>query len=107
MGCQMDRDFDLITLITNPDPVQVAIARDQLEQAGIQCQIRNQSFGGLYGQGSGRLQRFAEPQLAVFRKDARRAAELLGIAVPADLDEKTRTRRPGVIGWLRWIAGLD
>lgn len=103
----MDREFDLITLITNPDPVQIAIARDQLEQAGIQCQVRNQEFGGLYGQGPGRLQRFAEPQLVVFRQDARRAAELLGIAVPADFEEKQRVRRPGVIGWLRWIAGLD
>lgn len=103
----MDRDFDLITLITNPDPVQVAIASDQLEQAGIQCQVRNQEFGGLYGQGPIRLQRFAEPQLVVFRRDARRAAELLGIAVLADFEEKPRARRPGVIGWLRWAVGLD
>lgn len=103
----MDREFDLITLITNPDPVQIAIARDQLEQAGIQCQVRNQGFGGLYGQGTGRLQRFAEPQLVVFRKDAVPAAELLGIAVPADFEDKPRVRRPGVIGWLRWIVGLD
>jgi hypothetical protein len=103
----MNRDFDLITLITNPDPVQVAIARDQLEQAGIQYQVRNQDFGGLYGQGPARLQRFAEPQLVVFRQDARRAAELLGIAVPADFDEKHRGRRPGIVAWLRWLAGLD
>lgn len=103
----MNRDFDLITLITNPDPVQIAIARDQLEQAGIQCQVRNENFGSLYGQGPGRLQRFAEPQLVVFRQDARHAADLLGIAVPVEFDEKPRTRKPGITGWLRWLAGLD
>jgi hypothetical protein len=103
----MNRDFDLVTLITNPDAVQIALTRDQLEQAGIPCQVRNQNFGGLYGQGPARLQRFAEPQLVVFRKDAQRAAELLGIPVPAELLEKQRVRRPGFIGWLRWIAGID
>ena len=103
----MDQDFDLITLITDPDPVQVAIARDQLEQAGIQCQVRNQGFGGLYGQGPMRLQRFSEPQLVVFRKDARQAAELLGISVPADFEDSPRKRKPGMIGWLRWVVGLD
>lgn len=103
----MNQDFDLITLITNPDPVQIGIARDQLEEAGIQCQVRNESFGGLYGQGPMRLQRFAEPQLVVFRKDARQAAEVLNIAVPPDFDDQPRKRRPGIVGWLRWVAGLD
>ncbi len=103
----MNQDFDLITLITNPDSVQIAIARDQLEQAEIKCQVRNQSFGGLYGQGPMRLQRFSEPQLVVFRKDARRAAEILGISVPVDFDESPRKRSPGIVGWLRWLAGLD
>ncbi len=103
----MDHDFDLITLITNPDSVQIAIARDQLEQAEIQCQVRNQSFGGLYGQGPMRLQRFSEPQLVVFRKDARRAAEILGISVLPDFDAPARKRRPGLVGWIRWVAGLD
>lgn len=103
----MDRNFDLITLITDPDPVQVGIARDQLEQAGIQCQVRNQGFGNLYGQGPMRLQRFSEPQLVVFRKDARQAAELLGVDLPPDFDDSPRRRRPGFIGWIRWIIGLD
>lgn len=103
----MNPDFDLITLITNPDSVQIAIARDQLEQAGIKCQVRNESFGGLYGQGPMRLQRFSEPQLVVMRKDARRAAELLGISVPPDFDAPPRKRKPGLIGWIRWISGLD
>ncbi len=103
----MNRDFDLITLITNPDPIELAIASDQLREASIACHVRNQRFGGLYGHGPMRLQRFSEPQLVVMRKDARRAAELLGISVPADFDEQPRQRRPGFIGWLRWIAGLD
>ena len=103
----MNRDFDLITLITNPDPVQLAVARDQLELAGIECQVRNQNFGGLYGEGQYRMQRFAEPQLVVFRRDAARAAEVLGIDAPADFEEPPRKRRPGFIGWLRWISGLD
>lgn len=103
----MDRDFDLVTLITNPDPVQVSIAQDQLEQAGIQSQVRNQEFGSLYGQGQLRLQRFAEPQLVVFRKDARRAAGVLNVPLPPDFDDQPRKRRPGLTGWLRWIAGLD
>ena len=103
----MANEFDLIVLITNPDAVQLAISRDQLEQAGIQCQVRNESFGGLYGEGSVRLQRFAEPQLVVFRKDAKRAAEILDIPVPAEVTVPRRVRRPGVMGWIRWIIGLD
>ena len=103
----MAQDYDLIVLITNPDAVQVAISRDQLERAGVQCQVRNQSFGGLYGEGPARLQRFAEPQLVVFRKDAKRAAEILGIPVPAEAIIPDRVRRPGFIGCIRWIAGLD
>lgn len=103
----MNRDFDLITLITNPDPIELSIASDQLEEAGIKCHVRNQRFGGLYGHGPLRFQRFAEPQLVVMRKDARRAAELLGISVPADFDLPERVRRPGFIGWLRWVIGLD
>ena len=103
----MNRDFDLITLMTNPDPVELAIARDQLEAAGVSCHVRNQNFGGLYGESSMRLQRFSEPQLVVTRRDARRAAEILGIDVPADFNDEPRKRRPGPIGWLRWIIGLD
>jgi hypothetical protein len=97
----MANDFDLIVLITNPDAVQLAISRDQLEQAGIQCQLQNESFGGLYGEGSARLQRFAEPQLVVFRKDAKRSAEILGTPVPTEVAIPQRIRRPGVMGWIR------
>ena len=104
----MANEHDLITLITNPNPAEIAIAQDQLEQAGINCHVRNEGFGGLYGSGGGRLQRFAEPQLVVFRKDFRRAAEVLGIEIPADFDDGgKRERKPGLMGWLRWIAGLD
>jgi hypothetical protein len=103
----MAQDFDLVVLITNPDAVQLAISRDQLKQAGIQCQVQNESFGGLYGEGAVRLQRFAEPQLVVFRKDAKRAAEILGIPVPQEALIEQRVRRPGIAGWIRWIIGLD
>lgn len=102
----MNRDFDLITLITSPDSVQIAIARDQLKQAGISYQVRNESFGGLYGQGPMRLQRFAEPQLVVFRQDAERAAEILGIPVPEGVEMPERVRQPGFTGWIRWVLGL-
>ncbi len=103
----MNRDFDLITLMTNPDPVELAIASDQLKEAGIACHVRNQQFGGLYGESSMRLQRFSEPQLVVTRRDAKRAAEILGISVLADFDDEPRKRRPGLMGWIRWIIGLD
>ena len=103
----MAREYDLIVLLTNPDPVEVAIARDKLEQAGINCQVQNESFGSLYGSGMGRLQRFAEPQLVVFRKDARQAAEVLGMEVPEGVEDEPRKRQKGLKGWLRWIAGLD
>ena len=103
----MNRDFDLVTLVTDPDPVQLAIYRDQLEAAGITCHVRNEQFGGLYGSSPLRLQRFSEPQLVVVRRDARRAAEILGIKVPPGFDDDERQRRPGFIGWIRWLAGLD
>jgi hypothetical protein len=43
----------------------------------------------------------------VFRKDERRAAEVLGIAVPAEAGFDVRERAPGIIGWVRWALGLD
>ncbi len=103
----MNADFDLVTLITNPDPVEVSRARQELEAADIQCQVRNENFGALYGQGPMRMQRFAEPQLVVFRKDARKAAEVLGVDLPPDFDDSPRVRRPGFVGWLRRVIGLD
>ena len=103
----MDPDFDQVVLITSPDAVEVAIGRDQLEQAGIACQVRNEGFGSLYGTGIHRLQRFAEPQLVVARKDAVRAAEILGVPVPPEAEEARRERRSGLVGWIRWVIGLD
>lgn len=103
----MNEDFDLIPLLSNPDPVQVSVARDRLEKADIPSQVQNENFGSLYGQGAIRMHRFSEPRLMVFRKDARRAAKVIGVDLPPGFDDSPRVRRPGIIGWLRWIAGLD
>ena len=102
----MSSDFDLVVLLTDPNPADLAIARDQLQQAGINFQVRNENYGSLYGSSGGRLQRYAEPQLVVFRKDAQRAAEVLGIAVPPEAGVDVRHREPGIIGWVRWALGL-
>lgn len=104
----MAKDHDMVTLLTDPNPADIAIASDQLDQAGINYHVRNESYGGLYGSSTGRLQRFAEPQLVVFRKDFMRAAEVVGVPVPDGFEnEVKRERRPGLVGWIRWIAGLD
>jgi hypothetical protein len=48
-----------------------------------------------------------EPRLVVFRKDARRAAEALGLQMPDDLADEARPRRSGLKGFLMRLAGLE
>ena len=93
----MAGDFDLVVLMSGPNPVDLGIARDRLQQAGINHSVRNEGHSAL---------RTAVPvptQLVVFRKDARRAAEVLGLEPPEEGPEEEFHPLEVLREFVRWV----